>query len=160
MKYQHDTTEEIRPSIKEMNQWRLTLEQLHQRIAPRFARPEPRHHALLYLKAILSEIPRKNGWQIAEHAHQRRPYGMQRLLSKAVCDVDGIRDDVRAYVLEQLGTSSGSLRILVPDESGIRQQRQKVSRSQKTTLWGDWAKRELPGGSHVDLCHRTRTCLH
>src|SRR5436305_14396593 len=108
MKYQHDTTEEIRPSIKEMNQWRLTLEQLHQRIAPRFARPEPRHHALLYLKAILSEIPRKNGWQIAEQSSLARPYGMQLLLYKAVWDVVEVRDDVRAYVLEQLGTPSGS----------------------------------------------------
>jgi SRSO17 transposase len=120
MKPQHDTIEEeIRPSIEEISGWALGLQQLHQRIAPRFARAEPRHHALLYLKAVLSEIPRKNSWQVAEHARQGRPYGMQRLLSKAVWDVDGVRDDLRAYVLEQLGTPDGVGAILVPDESGF-----------------------------------------
>ncbi|TMC18984.1 MAG: IS701 family transposase [Chloroflexi bacterium] len=126
MKHQYDTTEEeMRPSIKEIHQWKWSLEQLHQRIAPRFARPEPRHHALLYLEAILSEIPRKNSWQIAEHALLTRPYGMQRLLSKAVWDVNGVRDDLRKYVLEQLGTQESMEAILVPDESGIPKEGKK-----------------------------------
>ncbi|TMC17103.1 MAG: IS701 family transposase [Chloroflexi bacterium] len=124
-----------------MSQWALALQQLHQRIAPRFARPEPRHHALLYLKAILSEIPRKNGWQIAEQASLARPYGMQRLLSKAVWDVDEVRDDVRAYVLEQLGTPSGSGAILVPDESGFPK-RGKKSAGVKKQHCGATGRRE------------------
>ena len=108
MKHHHDTIEdEIRPSLQDMGGWTLQLQQLHQRIAPRFARPEPRRHALLYLQAVLSEIPRKNSWQVAEHARQGRPYGMQRLLSRAVWDEDGVRDDLRSYVLEQLGTADG-----------------------------------------------------
>jgi SRSO17 transposase len=92
---------------------------LHHRLAPRFARPEPHRHALLYLRAVLSEIPRTNCWQVAEHARQGRPYGMQRLLSKAVWDGDGVRDDLRAYVLEQLGTPDGAGAILVRDSSGF-----------------------------------------
>ena len=60
MKPQHDIIEdEIRPSLKEIGGWALALQQLHHRIAPRFARPEPRRHALLYLQGILSEIPQK-----------------------------------------------------------------------------------------------------
>ncbi len=55
-----------------------------------------------YLQAVLSEIPRKNGWQIAEHARQARPYGIQRLLSRAVWDQDGVRDDLRAQVVQRL----------------------------------------------------------
>src|SRR5258708_20228730 len=39
---------------------------------------------------------------------------MQRLLSSAVWDTDGVRDDLRTYVLEQLGLQSA---ILVIDES-------------------------------------------
>jgi SRSO17 transposase len=120
MKHQHDTIgDEIRPSLKEIGGWTLALRQLHGRIAPRFARPEPRRHALLYLQGVLSEIPRKNSWQVAEHARQARPYGMQRLLSSAVWDVDGVRDDLRAYVLEQLGTADGANAIAVLDESGF-----------------------------------------
>jgi SRSO17 transposase len=80
----------------------MSLCQLHQRLAPRFARPEVHQHALLYLQAILSDIPRKNGWQIAEHARQARPYGMQRLLSRAVWDEDGVRDDLRTLVCQSL----------------------------------------------------------
>lgn len=117
MKPQHHTTsDEIRPSLKEIAGWSLQLQQLHRRIAPRFARPEPRRRALLYLQGILSEIPRKNSWQVAEHARQAQPYGMQRLLSSAVWDVDGVRDDLRAYVLEQLGTADATA---VLDESGF-----------------------------------------
>lgn len=67
--------------------WSLTLSRWHEHLSPYFARPEPRQHALLYLRAILSEIPRKNGWQIAEHARQQHPSGMQRLLSRAVWDL-------------------------------------------------------------------------
>lgn len=115
MNYQNDTiSDEIRPSLQEMGGWLLQLHQFHDRMAPRFARPEPRRRALLYLEAILSEIPRKNSWQVAEQAKQARPYGMQRLLSSAVWDVDGVRDDIRAFVLEHLGRVGG---IGVLDES-------------------------------------------
>lgn len=117
MNNQNDTiSDEMRPLLQEMGGWLLRLHQLHDRIAPRFARPEPRHRALLYLQAILSEIPRKNSWQIAEQAKQANPYGIQRLLSSAVWDCDGVRDDIRAFVLEQLGRADA---IGVLDESGF-----------------------------------------
>src|SRR5712664_314044 len=48
--------------------WAEILLRLHERLAPRFARPEPHRRALAYLKGILSETSRKNGWQLAEHA--------------------------------------------------------------------------------------------
>src|SRR5205823_13349509 len=67
-------------------------------------------------QGILSDTSRKNGWQLAEHAGEVRPDGMQRLLSSAVWDADGVRDDLRSYVLEQLGSESA---ILVIDESGF-----------------------------------------
>src|SRR5438034_5708557 len=136
MKPQQDIIEdEIRPSLKEIGGWALALQQLHRRIAPRFARPEPRRRALLYLQGILSEIPRKNSWQVAEHARQARPYGMQRLLSRAVWDVDGVRDDLRAYVLEQLGTPDGAGTIAVLDERGFPKRGSK-SAGVKKQHWG------------------------
>src|SRR5581483_11659566 len=97
-------------------QWVQELFRLHARLAPRFARPEPHHRALAYLKGILSDVARKNGWQLAEHAREARPDGMQRLLSQAIWDTDGVRDDLRCYALEQLGRESA---IVVIDETSF-----------------------------------------
>lgn len=119
----HTMATPFEATIETMSQWLIHLQQLHQRLRPRFARPEPHHHALLYLKAILGEIPRKNGWQIAEHARQAQPYGIQRLLSHATWDQDGLRDDIRALVQEALWTSGSHptdpFAVLVIDESGF-----------------------------------------
>jgi SRSO17 transposase len=98
----------------EVCHWAQALNELHARIAPRFARPEPRRRALKYLQGILSSIEHKNGWQLAEHAREASPYGMQRLLASAVWDADLVRDDVRDYALEQLGDPQA---ILVIDET-------------------------------------------
>jgi SRSO17 transposase len=66
---------------------------------------------LAFLQGILSQVERKNGWQLAEHAREATPYGMQRLLSSAVWDVDRVRNELRAYALEQLGTQEAMLAI-------------------------------------------------
>jgi SRSO17 transposase len=50
------------------------------------------------------------------------PYGMQRLLSQAVWDVDLVRDDLRAYVYEQLGEKAA---ILVIDETSFPKEGEK-----------------------------------
>lgn len=90
------------PSPEEIAAWANELEVLHARIAPRFARADPRHRALAYLKGFLSSAERKNGWQLAEEVGERTPDGMQRLLNTSRWDVDGVRDDLVAYVREHL----------------------------------------------------------
>jgi SRSO17 transposase len=102
--------------------WVQSLVALPARIAPRFARPEPRRRALAYLQGSLSETARKNGWQWAEHAGEARPDGMQRLLSSAVWDSDGVRDDLRAYVVEQLGRQGAVIAI---DETSFKKRGKK-----------------------------------
>ena len=129
MKHHHHTIPQAAgPSLRTLGTWIRSLHLLHQHLAPHFARPEVHHHALLYLQAILSDIPRKNGWQIAEHARQARPYGMQRLLSHAVWDEEGVRDDLRALVSQTLhppalGQACAEheplFPVLVIDESGF-----------------------------------------
>src|SRR6266704_4143302 len=101
--HQNTIPPEAKTTVTEVARWAQALARLHARIAPRFARPEPRRRALAYLQGILSSIERKNGWQLAEHAREARPDGMQRLLASAVWDAGGVRDDVRDYVLEQFG---------------------------------------------------------
>jgi SRSO17 transposase len=100
---QDTTTDRVRTTASQVAQWAQALTQLHTRIAPRFARSEPRQRVLRYLQGLLSGIERKNGWQLAEQAREGTPYGMQRLLSHAVWDTDGVRDDLRSYALEHLG---------------------------------------------------------
>ncbi len=125
MKHHQDTTSApAEPSLGAIGTWALSLRQVHQQLAPHFARPEVRQHALLYLQTILSDIPRKNGWQIAEHARQARPYGMQRLLSRAVWDEAGVRDELRALVYQTLSPPVSAadeppFPVLVLDESGF-----------------------------------------
>jgi SRSO17 transposase len=84
--------------------WHTSLRQLHARLASHFARPEPFQRALRFVQGILSTVERKNGWQLAEQAREATPYGMQRLLSGAVWDVDGVRDEIRAFALHHLGS--------------------------------------------------------
>lgn len=96
--------------------WGQELERLHARIAPRFVRPEPRRRALAFLKGIVSNVKRKNGWQLAEHAGESRPDGMQRLLNSAMWDEDLVRDDLRAYILERLGDPGA---VVVIDETSF-----------------------------------------
>src|SRR5579871_1172881 len=114
--FQHTTQQETRTKLSEVGGWVQELFKVHARIALRFARPEPRRRALSYLQAILSPTPRKNGWQIAEHAREVTPYGMQRLLSDAVWDADLVRDDVLRYVLEFLADQDA---ILALDETSF-----------------------------------------
>jgi SRSO17 transposase len=63
---------------------------------------------------LLADLPRKNCWTIAEHAGDLTPDGMQHLLGRAVWDHDGVRDDVRGYLVEHLGDPEA---VLVIDET-------------------------------------------
>jgi SRSO17 transposase len=102
--------------IQEVQAWAAGLDALHARIAGRFTRAEPRRRALAYLRGLLGNVPRKNGWQLAEHAGERTPDGMQRLLATADWDPDLVRDDLRGYVVAHLGEASA---VLVVDETGF-----------------------------------------
>jgi len=92
------------------------LDALHERIAVRFGRAEPRARVREYVAGLVAGLERKNGWSLAEWAGETSPDGMQRLLRRADWDVDGVRDDVRDYVAEQLGDPAG---VLIVDETGF-----------------------------------------
>jgi SRSO17 transposase len=88
---------------------------LLRRIAGRFARIETRQRAKGLLLGLLADLPRKNCWTIAEHAGDASPDGMQHLLNRASIDTDGLRDDLRDYVVDHLGDPDA---VLVADETG------------------------------------------
>ena len=85
------------------------------RIAGRFARVEPRRRARAFVLGLLSGLRRKNCWTIAELAGDLSPDGMHHLLAGARWDADAIRDDLRGYVVEHLGSADA---VLVVDETG------------------------------------------
>ena len=92
------------------------FDQVMARIASRFRRVEPRATARAFVLGLLSGIERKNCWRLAEQAGHARPGPMQRLLRTARWDADEVRDEVRAFVLEHLGTDDG---VLIVDETGF-----------------------------------------
>jgi len=79
------------------------LESLAERIKGRFPHSESQQRATAYLRGLVSPIERKNGWQLAEVAGDRKPYGVQHLLGRAQWSADEVRDDLRSYIIEHLG---------------------------------------------------------
>jgi SRSO17 transposase len=95
--------------------WPEIFDELMGRIAGRFGRVEPRRRARAFVLGLLSGLPRKNCWSIAEYAGDQTPGGMQHLLGRARWDADAVRDDLRAYLTERLGDPGA---VLVVDETG------------------------------------------
>src|SRR5947208_11992444 len=102
--------------MDEAADWARGLEELVERIAPRFGRIEPRRRVRAYLQGLLAPIERKNGWQLAENAGDRTPDGVQDFLARMRWDADQVRDDLQAYVITQLGDADA---VLVLDETGF-----------------------------------------
>lgn len=92
------------------------LGSLCERVHRHFAREEVRERLPRYLAALLQPVERRNGWQVAEQLGEPAPDGVQRLMNGARWDADAVRDDLRAYVVEQLGDPLG---VLVVDETGF-----------------------------------------
>ena len=85
-------------------------------LAPCFARVEPRRQARKYVTGLISGVPRKNCWALAEQAGDQTPDKMQRLLERASWDAAPAMAAVRAFVVARLGDVADA--VLVLDESG------------------------------------------
>ena len=92
------------------------LAKLVVRIGSHFGRAEVRKRVGCYLQGLLASVERKNGWQMAEELGEANAHGVQRLLEEADWDEEAVRDELRTYVIEQLGEPAG---ILVVDETGF-----------------------------------------
>jgi SRSO17 transposase len=103
--------------------WSGYLEDLHTRIAGRFCRPEVKERVRRYLGGLLTEIGRKNSWQMAEVIGETQPRGTQRILGGSRWDADALRDDLRDYVVEHLGDEKSG--VLIVDETGFLKKGEK-----------------------------------
>jgi hypothetical protein len=72
-------------------------------LRPCFGRVEPWLQAGKYAAALMSQIPRRNGWTIAEQAGDRAPDKTQRLLNRAVWDTGVAVGVVRGFAVAGLG---------------------------------------------------------
>jgi SRSO17 transposase len=103
-------------TVDTVRAWLLELTEVERRIGARFPRWDVRRRAGAYLRGLLSPVERKNGWQLAEVNGDDTPYGVQHLLGRAQWDAEAVRDDLRGYVIEHLGSPQG---VLVIDETGF-----------------------------------------
>src|SRR5215213_9723318 len=68
-------------------------------------------------KVLINQADRKSAGGVALRVRtQGSPHGMQEFLSRVHWDADALRDDLRAYVVEQLGDADA---VLVLDETGF-----------------------------------------
>jgi SRSO17 transposase len=105
-----------RPTRATVAGWAAELGAVAERIAARFRRSEPRRRAVGYVRGLLGDAERKNGWQLAEALGEATPDGVRHLPARADWDADGVRDDLTTYVAEHLGEADG---VLVVDETGF-----------------------------------------
>lgn len=79
------------------------------RIGTHVRRMEVRRRLGQYVRGLLVNVERKNGWQMAEELGERNAHGVQRLLAEAGWDEEAVRDELLTYVIEQLGEPDGTL---------------------------------------------------
>src|SRR6266851_301755 len=106
----------VEGELSVISQGANVLAELSGRIGSHFRRAEVRKRVGCYLQGLLAPVERKNGWQMAEELGEANAHGVQRLLEEADWDEEAVRDELRTYVIEQLGESGG---ILVVDETGF-----------------------------------------
>src|SRR5512132_906593 len=92
------------------------LDELMGGLAGCFARVEPRRQARKYVTGLISDLPRKNCWTLAEQAGDATPDRMQRLLERAAWDAFAAVAVVREFAVAHLGGLADA--VLVVDESG------------------------------------------
>ena len=93
-------------------------------LRPCFTRAEPWLQAAKYMDALVSGLPRRNGWTIAEYAGDRAPDKTQRLLNRAAWDPFTAMGVVRRFAVAGLDEAARrcgqgrGLRIGTLDETG------------------------------------------
>lgn len=101
--------------------------ELLERLKPCFARTGTWQQAGKYVSALVSELPKRNGWTIAQHAGDRSPDRTQRLLNRAAWDESAAMSQIRRFAAQGLDTAARRRRrpglvIGVIDETGQEKQ--------------------------------------
>ncbi len=102
--------------LAQLEGWQAEFDRLHERLRPYAAQGRTHARMKCHLEGVLGKADRKNGWHLAEAAGDESPYAMQHLMGRASWDVEGVREETRRYVREELGSA---IRARIVDESGF-----------------------------------------
>jgi SRSO17 transposase len=99
-----------------IDRWAAEFDKAGERFAKHFPRVEVKRRAAAFVRTLLSDVERKNGWQTAERLGEDGPSAVQHLLGRSRWNPDLLRDELIDYVRERLGDANG---VLVVDETGF-----------------------------------------
>jgi hypothetical protein len=111
-----------------------------------FVRTQTWQHADRYASALVSEIPKRNGWTIAQQAGDRAPDRTKRLLNRAVWGGQGAMSQVRRFVVTGLDAVAGrgrrrGVRIAALDETGQQKAGTATCGMKRRSTWAARAGR-------------------
>jgi hypothetical protein len=105
-------------------------------LRPCFVRVEPWLQAGKYAAALMSQIPRRNGWTIAEQAGDRAPDKTQRLLGRAVWDTAAAMGVVRRFAAAGLDQAACGPGLVVGAADATGQVKQgDCTAGSSATIW-------------------------
>ena len=112
-----------------------TFARFHHRFARLFGRKEARRHSEQYVRGLLvQQADRRNAENLAEAVDGATPRALQRFLTEAPWPSEPVRQELHAYLAEQLNTPDGSW---VLDDTGFPKQGKRsvgVARQYSGTL--------------------------
>ncbi len=102
---------------QQVETWTRELTGWLDRVAPVFARPEPRELLRQMSVGLLSPLPKKNGWTLSELAGHTHPGRIQTFLCRGAWDAAALQAHVRDLVVESLGDEHDG--VLIVDDTQI-----------------------------------------
>ena len=95
--------------------WARSFEQFMSKYDELFVRSETRDKAKLYVRGLLANVERKNGWQLSESLNMANPHPLQRLVNEAKWEADKVQAQQRQEIYRQIN----ELGVLEIDESSF-----------------------------------------
>ena len=77
-------------SERDVQRWGRELERVCEQMAPRFGRVEVRRRAPLYVRGLIAQVDRKNGWQLADYLGDDTPKNLQHFIARSQWNADEV----------------------------------------------------------------------
>ena len=103
-------------SLRDLRPWERELDRVAERFGSLMGRVEMQAQRAAYLRGLIAQVDRKNGWQLAQHLGEQTPTNLQHFLARAVWSADQVRGELQRYVQEYLAQPEG---VLIVDETGF-----------------------------------------
>lgn len=122
---------------KNTENWSESFDEFMNQFDDLFLRSESREKAKLYVRGLLADVERKNGWQLSEALNLDSPHSLQRLVNESKWDADRVQKRKRQVLNERLSAAG----VIVIDESGYVKKGTK-SAAVSRQYWGRVGKVE------------------